>query len=135
MLIKNVSREDIENALERVNSLFGDNIRFKRLERDRNSDRYDRFNVTLTVKDSRGPGTRRGHSGRRIAAACWHVYGEFMDSLPRYARIYAPTVIYKNGKRNLVNRFRSPGDEWEDWNIGSEWQPFYYSQACDCDGG
>ncbi len=134
MLIKDVYLTQLYDALRAVNKEFAGNITFKRIDFANGKSRT-RFNVTLTVKDSSGPGARRGYSGRRVNAACWHVYGTFLDNLPEDARAYMPTVVYENGRRVMKRRFKAPGDEWEDWNIGSEWRPLYYSEACDCDGG
>ena len=132
MLIKHVTRADLENALAAVNTLFGDNVKFNRCDVANNNG--DRWNVTLKVESSRGPGARRSHTGRRMASACWHVYGEFMDALPTGARINAPVVVGYDrwGREKIAHRDRSPGDEWQDWNIGSIMSPLYYSEACEC---
>ncbi len=135
MKIKNVTRADLDAALEKVNEKFGGNVTYKRIERTGNN----RYQVTLTVKDSRGPGGRLGFPDyrtgkqRRIAAACWHVYGTFFDALPEWVSYCAPVVEGWNGNReNVVYRWRKPGDEWVDRNIGSVFAPLYYSEACNC---
>lgn len=132
MLVKHVTREQLEETLAEVNEQFDGNIVFKRLQPARG---HNRWNVTLTVKDSRGPGGRLGHSGRRISAACWHAYGTFFDNLPEQARYVAPVVVgYDNWGREKTRRQEcQPGDPWQDWNIGSVMSPLYYSEACKCD--
>lgn len=123
MLIKDVSRGDLEYALRLTNEQFDNNIIFKRI--DVTNSKNTHWNVTLTVKSSKGKGSRISHNGRRIAAACWHAHGTFMDNLPTHARIVTSSV----GGRVTVK----PGDEWQDRNIGSVYYPFYYSEACECE--
>ncbi len=124
MLVRNVRHEDITNALNKTNEDFGDNIKFRRFDpagRTRQGD--NKFTVTLTVVSSFEVGSRRSNTGRRIASACWHVYGRFMDHLPEQAEIVSsfPT-------RHITK----PGDDWQDWNVGSFFQPLPMSLACEC---
>lgn len=121
MIAKNCTVRDLNNALATVNEKFGGNIVFKKISP---AGRHIRF--TLTVKSSKGSGARLGapnHAGkqRRIAAACWHVHGEFFDALPPSALIVA------RGEKI------HPGDPWKDSNIGSQYRPMYFSQACECE--
>lgn len=120
MKIFNVSLEDLDHALTATNEQFGNNIRFDSL---RSNERGDRWLVTLTVNSSFGPGGRVSPNGRRIAAACWHAYGTFLDALPPNARYYM----------SITREWRKPGDPWVDWNIGSVVNPIMYSEDCDCD--
>lgn len=132
MLIKYVSKEDIENALATVNEKYDGNVILNRFDRA-DSRTFQSWNVTLKVASSKGKGARRGFSGKRMASACWHVYGEFMDALPDSAVIVTQGVIgYRMGREQIGRVNRSPGDAWEDWNIGSIYSPLYYSEACDC---
>jgi hypothetical protein len=112
----------IEKALEQANQEFEDNLIFKRFEFiGRTRDGKEKNRVTLTVKSSRDKGGRRGFSGKRVAAACWHAHGTFFDNLPHGTEI----VIGSNTKYYA-------GDPWVDTQIGSIMQPMYYSEACDC---
>lgn len=112
---------DIRKALDQTNQEFEDNIIFKRFEFIGNTrDGIEKNRVTLTVKSSRDKGGRRGFTGRRVAAACWHVHGTFFDNLPD------GTEIEANGDKLHA------GDRWVDRNIGSLYNPLYYSEACDC---
>ena len=133
MLVKHVTQEQLEATLAKVNEQFDGNIVFKRIQPARG---YNRWNVTLTVKDSRGPGGRISHSGRRVAAACWHAYSTFFDNLPEQARYVAPEIVgYDDvGREVLMRRERRPGDPWQDWNIGNVGQIVFYSEACQCNG-
>lgn len=116
----NASQSELNQALTQVNQLFDDNIKFKRLDQQ-----GSRVNFTLTVEDSRQPGSRRSGSGRRIAAACWHVHGEFFDLL---FAINPNAWISTQGRK-----ITAESGNWQDWNIGSIMNPLYYSQACECD--
>lgn len=145
MKIKNVSYNELVAAIDAVNALFENNIVFKKIEpasRKTDKSERDRWNaergtwtVTLTVKDSRKPGGRISPSGRRVSAACWHVYGEFVDALPEHAQYKGRSVVGRDqwGREKFTDEWKSPGAEWVDWNIGSLYSPLYYSEACDHD--
>ena len=127
MKVKNATIGDLESALRVVNKKYNGNIRFKRLEPNGRG-----VNFTLTVNSSREPGHRRGfhrYDGkdpRRIAAACWHVHGDFFDSLFEIA----PNAIVRSGRDKVIT---NRGGNWQDWNIGSQMYPLYFSEACDCE--
>jgi hypothetical protein len=124
MLIHNVDIDDIERAFLAVNRVYSDNVTYKRFDwAGKNKDGNDKYNVALTVNDSAGPGGRRSPKGRRIAAACWHVFGVFYDSLPDQAVIVA------------WGRKFSAGDPWLDTRKGSPNRPSWYSDLCECDIG
>ena len=125
MIIRCVSEADLVTALAAVNVIFEDNIKFRRAEYISSSrGGGESWRVTLTVNSSRAPGSRVAvgyNAGRRIAAACWHVYGSYFDALPEQAIIVASGALSR------------PGDRWVDRNIGSMYYPALYSDACDCD--
>jgi hypothetical protein len=116
------TEKQLNDALNYVNSLYQDNIKFK-TGPDRISKNKVKF--TLTVKDSRGPGSRRSYNGRRICAACWHVHGHFFEYLFNIAKV--------NYIESLGKVMRDNSDNWEDRNLGSMYRPFYHSNACDCE--
>jgi hypothetical protein len=130
MIISHVTEKDLKEALERINQKYENNITFSNfLQIGKN-----RYNVTLRVKDSKKAGHRISYSAyiqgktRRLPYACWHVHGDFFDTLldinPN-AVVYAVNrKIYKKGNEVIGN--------WVDWNIGSIIYPLYYSEACDC---
>ena len=117
--IKNTTKQNLEAALEGTNAKFEGNIIFNRFEQKDN-----RFVVTLTVKSSTKPGARRGQTGRRISAACWHVYGTFFDEVIKFN---SDVVITSMGKKISLGY-----GNWEDKNIGSIARPMMYSDSCDC---
>jgi len=120
MIIKCESQY-IVSALKCANKKFDNNLIFKRFETiGYTRDGIEKNRVTLTVKSSRDAGGRRGLSGKRVAAACWHAHGTFFDHLPHGTKIEA------NGEKYQA------GDPWVDRNIGSLYQPMYYSEACEC---
>lgn len=120
MVAKNCTIENLNHALDKVNERFNGNITWKR----RPEKIGNRFRFTLTVKNTREPGSRIGFSGKRVAAACWHVHGHFFDALIELA----PNAEIQSNV-NVINRF---GGNWQDRNIGSVLRPLYFSEACDC---
>lgn len=116
----NATIPNLYEALSRTNEEYANNLRFKTIG-PLNSKRNT---FTLTVSDSRARGGRRGFSGKRVAAACWHAHGTFFDHLWEIA----PEVTIRAGE--LV--MRGPDDNWQDRNIGSAYQPLFFSEACDC---
>lgn len=125
MLVRNVGLSDLESALAAVNAVFSDNVKFRRCDLEGGSrGGGSTYRVTLTIHDSSAPGSRKSAAGQRISAACYHVYGTFMDSLPDAATI---TVSNGGGQRTI-----KPGDSWEDWKI-SYWNGVKWaSELCDC---
>ncbi len=116
----NATINQLNEALNFVNKSFGENIRFKRLEQIGPK----RVIFTLTVKDSFKPGARRGHSGRHMRAACWHAHGYFFE----YLFLTFDGIKITAGNKTML----SNSDNWQDWNIGSNFSPLMFSQACDC---
>lgn len=129
MEARNVQRSDLQAALDATNTLYEDNIRFKRI--DALNTAATRWRFTLTVESSKAPGARRSASAirpdRRIAAACWHVHGHFFEAL--FAA--APDARIKAGAHTITGPTAANGN-WQDWQIGSLAYPIMYSDACDC---
>jgi len=123
MEFRNCTVEELEAALAKVNEKYNGNVKWKRFPE--RSGR--RFKATLTVESSKGAGARRGRSGQRVAAACWHVHGDFFDAL---FDIQPEAAVKSAG--NLITR---QSGNWQDSNIGSMMQPLMYSRACDCGNG
>lgn len=126
MIISNVSQQDIEQALETVNKQYNNNIMFNNFTRRSNTGKS--WIVTIRAKDSKAPGARTSWNGRRTVAACWHAYGIFMDALPKHAR------IFKHLGMNIdrTHNWTSPGDPWQDFNVGSIAYPRFISDLCEC---
>jgi len=121
MIARRVSYNDLMNALKEVNKKYDNNIIWNREPEQINN---NAFRFTLKVKDSKKPGHRLGFTGRRLINACWHVHGDFFDALLKInqdANITAGTL-----------HINKDGGNWQDRNIGSQMQPLYYSEACEC---
>jgi len=127
MKIKGLTKEQIELSLLNVNKEYNGNIIFNRFDQDYKSKLGKlgkSYIVTLKVKNSKGPGSRFGFTGRRINAACWHVHGNFFEEL---IKINTNVIITVKGKKLDNNNV------WDnDYNIGTQFQPLYYSESCDC---
>lgn len=122
----NATIEQLNEALSFVNKTFAGNIKFKNLKQiSKNQVRF-----TLGVNDSKEPGHRRGyfardgHKPKRLAAACWHVHGYFFE----YLFLKYPNIKIYAGALKMVSNY----DNWQDRNIGSNFEPLQFSDACDC---
>jgi hypothetical protein len=118
----NCTKEDLEKALEAIQEKYDHNIRWNR-EPEKKGKRYM---FTLTVGSSFWKGGRRGHTGRRIHAACWHVHGDFFEAL---FQVNPKAEIISRGNGTKIT---NEAGNWQDWNIGSIMSPMMYSEACDC---
>ena len=128
MLAYSIPESAIERTVTEISeSMYSGNLRIKRLEREtRNAIRF-----TITVYDSRAPGGRISHTGRRVAAACWHAHRDVLQRLFDHfpdARIRTAVADYR-GKSGFEQDFPATADN----NIGSMFQPMCYADACDCE--
>ena len=125
--IRNVTREQIVQALEETNKSFGGNVRFERF--DEVNKKRAKYQVTLRVINSRGPGSKLGYNERRTNAACWHVHGTFFEKI---IEINQDAVIISRGlKGNTV--IDKDGGNWQDVQFGPDFNPTYASEMCECD--
>lgn len=121
MIAKYTTREALNQALAVVNAEYSGNVKFKGCEPMNQAG--SRWRFTLTVENSREPGSRYApRTGRRIAAACWHVHGLFFDALMKAS---PESVVSTQGSAKIT----ATGGNWQDWEIG---RGFYASQSCDC---
>jgi len=127
MKAKKVTQQEMERALEIINEKYQDNVKWNRFDKNGNG-----FNFTLKVKSSKEKGHSYGYdfppSGRkprRLTSACWHVHGDFFETL---LEINPEAVIMSRGHRIDKN-----GGNWKDWNAGSIMYPQYMSEKCDCE--
>lgn len=145
MLIKNVTKIEIKQALVEVNKEFEDNIIFNRF--DSANRKETRWNVTLYTKSVKKAGHRLGFpeftgfnsppnwdKRRRLRYACWHVHGTFFDKL---FEINSKIAIRSgsslaNPNRNNGGWITINGGNWQDKDIGSQLNPYWFSDACDC---
>jgi hypothetical protein len=123
----NFTREQLEAALDVINVRYAGNIR---LIHGTETSRWRRF--TLRVNSSRGLGSKISMTSfhdRRTAAACWHVHGDFFDALWNLEGGRVGAYYIETGK---LGRMRGPCDNWQDYDIGSQFRPVMYSQSCGC---
>lgn len=119
MIVKNVTPQELRQALSNIQNKYENNLDFLKLE---NLDKG--YRVRLKVKDSKGKGAGVGNTGRRKISACWHAYGYFFEAL---LNINDKTVI-KTSKFTI----NKEGGNWQNYNIGSVVYPLYASEACEC---
>ncbi len=144
MRATHTTREALEKALAAVNKRYAGNIIFNRL--DSASGTGTSFNFTLRCKDSKALGHRRGFptfqgSGkapggtkrRRLPSACWHVHGYFFDAL--LAETPEAVIVTSGSLANPLpeNKITIESGNWQDWDIGSQMNPYMMSEACDCE--
>jgi hypothetical protein len=136
MIVKNANMDHFHAALAVVNARYAGNIKFKTLE-----PKGRRISFTLTVISSTigtgkakatAAGVSMGPNGRRIAAACWHVHGDFFDAL---FRVCPDAAVYSSG--SLANPrtgkwITKDGGNWQDWNKGLMMYPKLASECCEC---
>ncbi len=123
MILRNVTESEIAAAAVAVRALFGGGVIVEDLAPKSKTARAGgrgTFRVKLGVESSSGPGSRRAASGRRVKAACWHVFGHFFDALPGVAIIDA-------GRE----RARPAGAPWVDSEVGGG---LMFSGLCKCGG-
>ena len=122
MLVRNTQTWHLENALTYINrEYFSGNICWERAPEKQGK----ALRFTLKVKDSKAPGARVSHQGRRMAKACWHVHGHLFDAL--FERCPEAVVIPSQGMK-----IHAKGGNWIDREIGSYARPMKYSEACGC---
>jgi hypothetical protein len=129
MYIKNVTASDIGQALKDVANLgetHDHNLTTKRLDPTAQG-----VNVTLRVSDSKGVYAKRGYSGRRTVAACYHGHFEFMAALFRNR----PAAKIRSAMETFdgVGEFNAKADHLAAKNLGSMMHPVAYGDMCECE--
>lgn len=126
MYLKDGTIEELHKAMEEVNKRFDNNIEFNRVP-----EHYgNKIRFTLKVKDSKKEGHRLGSSygdnkQRRLISACWHVHGYFFEEVFKIN----PNAMIISRNKEITKDYGN----WEDDNIGSQMNPLYHSEACDCE--
>ncbi len=126
MRIKGITEHDLRQAVNTASKEYDNNIVFKR-----EPERIGNFlHFTLTVNKSADPGGRRSHSGRCIAAACWHAHRDVMKEIFKRApdALLITAMARYDGKQDFYYSFPGTGES----NIGSMVFPLQMQDACDC---
>lgn len=145
MIVRGASRTQIEQAFLHVNTLHSTsmnpglsaygNTGIRPVGRG--------FTFTLKLESSRDPFHRHGQfqvnrdrsyqangCGRSMTYVCWHGHREFMRAI--YA--LAPDAVIKTGLTTYKNSAHFENTHRDtNRNIGSEYRPVYFSEACDCE--
>ncbi len=127
MIVRNVTFDEMDEALREVNKKYDNNIRWNKFDLE---GRKRNIHITLRVKDSKKAGHSLGlasHSTgntRRLTSACWHVHGDFFDCL---FAINSNATIMSRG-----NKITEAHGNWTDFNCGSVMNPLSASEKCDC---
>ena len=79
---------------------------------------------TLKVTHNKAVGHGISQSGRQMATACWHVHGNFFD---RLFDVNPNAVIFSRGLK-ITKEYGN----WGDYNVGSQMNPQFASQQCEC---
>ncbi len=85
---------------------------------------------TLRVADSKKAGARRSSSGRRTVSACWHAHRDVMIKVFEMnpgANLYTAWAHYKN-KESFYDLYPGTANK----NVGSQMQPAYPEELCEC---
>ena len=136
MIAKHTRKEDLNKALELINEKYDNNIRWNR--EPEQLDKYGyKWRFTLRVNSSKGKGAKLSYSYhnnvRRTSSACWHVHGDFFDTL---LNLRASAIIETSSAQGLIKIYISEEGNivgnWKDRNIGSIMFPVYYSESCLC---
>ena len=126
MKVWGVTAEEIREIVPTVSLMYDGNIVFKREpEKDGRAVRF-----TLTVANSRDPGSRMSNTGRRIAACCWHGHRDIMLAVFAKnpdARVKTALADYK-GMADFADKYPATGCT----NIGSQANPLDIEDACNC---
>lgn len=89
-----------------------------------------RFRGRVIVQSSRGKGARRSWSGRRMPAACWHVFRDVVRAtLAAYPGATFRTAMAYYTAANFEATYPATGYT----NIGSMMAPVTMPELCDCD--
>lgn len=129
LIFKNTTIGELEQALVEVNKKYDNNIVFREI-----FNKGKNVSATLYTKDTQKAGHRVGFvrtsrgNRRKLPSACWHVHGDLFDAILKINE----NVVIKSSFRQEPIIIDKNGGNWQDWNIGSNFDPLYFSEACDC---
>lgn len=121
MIARNVTRDELQQAAAYAGVDVDRSLRANPKGRG--------FMFTLAPVNGRYQ--RRGHTGRRVHAVCYHGHFAFMDALYRLAP--DAVLITAMQRYDGAEDFRRKAGAVAERNIGSMMQPLDYGDACDCE--
>ena len=122
MLVTGLSLDDFRAITDHVSRTdYGSNLE---VHPDSQAITGNRFRARIHGRETDGPGTRRSWSGRRGRSACWHAYRDVMLGV----FTVAPQARAQTSLDGFLEDYPATGDK----NIGSQMQPAYMPDLCDC---
>lgn len=139
MQIKGVPMADFNDIVNSVSSSdYEHNVIVHPDSRDENGVRAPRIQARLrcvssghnTHGDDLAPGAKRGFSGRRGTAACWHAYRDVLTEL--FNRF--PNAVVRTAMAHYKGQdgFNENYPDTAYINVGSAFQPMYAKEMCEC---
>ncbi len=135
MQARNVTIQDLEQALSIVNSDYDSNLMWASQPRHVGQTTRSRVSFRLATVDCRKQGGRRGFcrtkdgERRRIGGcACWHAHGHFFEAL---YRVNSRAIIRTASTKSITGPTYQDGN-WHDRQVGSMFDPAAFSELCDC---
>lgn len=137
MMVYGATTNDVERALAKANESYRGNLKFKTGPTESGKKRK-KVHFTLSVNGTQprngapASGSRRTQGGRRVAAACWHAHRDFMEALfdLRPEAVLVSCQARYEGRSGFERDYPETGYN----NIGSQFEPLAYRDACDCRG-
>lgn len=128
MQIKDTTLDAMYKALEYTNRETGFELEFVAEPRRINA-RGTSFQFRLRAINSHANGARHSWSGRRTVSACWHAHRDFFYVMFRFSpNAVIKTMMATYTAENFDQTYPPTGDV----NIGSQMQPAYMPDLCDC---
>lgn len=120
MIVRNVTRQQVIDAVNGAS----ENILLDIAPEGRG------WRFTLRPRSTKGQYARRGHTGRRVNAICYHGHYAVMERLFETApeAILISAMVRYDG----VDDFYAKAEEVGGRNVGSIMEPLLYFEACDC---
>ena len=130
MRVKGMNEQQVIDIVERLSrDLYDGNIVIRE-SHDRSTSVTRHATFTIRTRDSRGPGSRRSWSGRRLPAACWHAHWHLMDYI---FTAYPEAVVRTAMATYTADTWRDRAEDTRETNIGSQFAPAYMPELCECD--
>jgi hypothetical protein len=117
MKVKNITENQLRNALNEVNKEQGSKLIF-----NREPEKIGNF-IFFTIKSEKSGivGSRVSHSGRKLTSASWHSHGFLFDKL---LDINEEAII-----KTATSTIDKNGGNWTDFNCGSMFEPVLMSST------